>query len=101
MAWYEKNMLSKNLMSNVNQNANKNESLGEDPIMLDEFDDCCLIQWFGKLKGKNGDANLNMPLFDNFIQVFDVLPHAIHALTIPSQHTPMQSMGFHGSVPPQ
>jgi len=32
---------------------------------------------------------MNMPLFDDFIQVSNALPHVIHAPTVPSQHMPM------------
>ncbi len=36
MAWYKKNMLFKDLISNVDENANESDSSGENPIALDE-----------------------------------------------------------------
>jgi hypothetical protein len=39
MAWYKKNMLFKNLISDVDENVDENNSLGEDPIVLDEHDE--------------------------------------------------------------
>ncbi len=36
MAWYENNMLSKDLMSNVGESANESDSLDKDLITLDE-----------------------------------------------------------------
>ncbi len=39
MVWYEKNMLSKNLMSNVNENEDETKSSSEGPIELDELDE--------------------------------------------------------------
>jgi hypothetical protein len=39
MAWYEKNMLFKNLMSNVDGSVDESDSSGEDPIALDELDE--------------------------------------------------------------
>jgi hypothetical protein len=40
----------------------------------------------------NGDANLNMPLLNNDVQMFNAPPQAIHAPMAPSQDTSMQSM---------
>jgi hypothetical protein len=36
VTWYEKNMLYENLMSNVDESGNENDSLDKDPITLDE-----------------------------------------------------------------
>jgi hypothetical protein len=33
MAWYKKNILFEDSMSNVDESANESESLGEDPIV--------------------------------------------------------------------
>jgi hypothetical protein len=69
--WYKKNMLSKDSMSNVDENVDENDSLGEDPIISNDmkddevehdpfefshmmkfhFQECCLIRRFGKFKG--------------------------------------------------
>ncbi len=63
MTWYKKNMVSKNLMSNVDENVNESNSSNKDLTLLDElnenevkhnplnalmmtrfiFQDCCLI----------------------------------------------------------
>jgi hypothetical protein len=40
-------------------------------------------------KFNNGDPNLNMPLLDNDVQVFNAPPQAIHAPMAPSQDTSM------------
>jgi hypothetical protein len=41
---------------------------------------------------------MNMPLFDDFVQMSDATPlpspHVVHVPMVPSQHTPMQSMDF-------
>jgi hypothetical protein len=37
----------------------------------------------------NGNANLNMPLLEDYIQVYDAPPQVIHASMAPNQHTPM------------
>ncbi len=37
--WYENNMLFKDSKSNVDESANESDSLGEDPIMLNEQDE--------------------------------------------------------------
>jgi hypothetical protein len=39
MAWYEKNMLFKNLMSNVDESVDESDSSDENPIVLDEPDE--------------------------------------------------------------
>ncbi len=36
MAWYEKNMLSKDSMFDVDESVNESNSLDDDPIMLDD-----------------------------------------------------------------
>jgi hypothetical protein len=36
MTWYEKNMLFQNLMSNVDDNVDENDSSGKDPIASKE-----------------------------------------------------------------
>jgi len=39
-------------------------------IITFHFQDCCLISWFGKFKGfDNGNANPNMPILDDYVQV--------------------------------
>jgi hypothetical protein len=48
----------------------------------------------------NGDANLNIPLLNDSIQVSDAPPQVVHAPMAPSQHTPMQSMGSMEAIPP-
>ncbi len=48
----------------------------------------------------NGDANLNMPLLDDSIQMFNALSHVVHVLRALSQHMPMQSMGSMEVFPP-
>jgi hypothetical protein len=54
MTWYDKNMLFGDLMSNVDENVNESESLGEDPIALDEPNEdevkhCHGLRYFGIL----------------------------------------------------
>ncbi len=39
MTWYKKNMVFEHSMSNVDENANENDSSNEDPIALDEPDE--------------------------------------------------------------
>ncbi len=39
MVWYKKNKLSKDSMSNVDENENETKSSDEDPIELDELDE--------------------------------------------------------------
>jgi hypothetical protein len=39
MAWYKKNMVSKNSMSNVDESANESDSSNKDPTTLDESDE--------------------------------------------------------------
>jgi hypothetical protein len=47
----------------------------------------------------NGDANMSMPLSNDYIQVSDVPPQVVHVPMAPNQHTPMQSMGSMEAVP--
>jgi hypothetical protein len=86
MAWYEKNMLAKDLMSNVGESVDESDPSHKDLITLDEpneneikhdpfefphddeipfskllFD---LIVWQVQ-RLDNGDANPNMPLLDD------------------------------------
>jgi hypothetical protein len=37
----------------------------------------------------NADANSNIPLLEDDVQVFDAPPQAVHAPMAPSQSTPM------------
>jgi hypothetical protein len=102
-------MLFEDLVSNVDESANENDSLGEDPIVSYEpyedevehdpfqfphdgeipfsrllFD---LMVW--QVQGfDNGNVNPNMPLLDVDVQVSNALPHAIHALLAPNQDIP-------------
>jgi len=85
-------MLSKDLMSNVDENVNESKSLGNNPIMSNEDQDqhdpfelpnddnisfsrllfdliVCQVQPFD-----SGDANLNMLILDNYIQMSDTPP---------------------------
>ncbi len=39
MAWYEKNMLFKNLISDVDESVDESDSLGKNPIALNEHDE--------------------------------------------------------------
>jgi len=39
MAWYEKNMLFKNLISDVDESVDESDSLGKNPIALNERDE--------------------------------------------------------------
>jgi hypothetical protein len=39
MTWYKKNMVSKNLMSNVDENVNESNSLDKDLTLLDELNE--------------------------------------------------------------
>jgi hypothetical protein len=86
MAWYEKNMLSKDLTSNVGESANESDSSDKDLITLNEpneneikhdpfefpHDDKIpfskllsnMIVWQVQ-RFDNGDANPNMPLLDD------------------------------------
>jgi hypothetical protein len=111
MAWNENNMLFKDSMFDVDENVDKSESLGEDPIVSNELDedevkhdpfeflnddkimfsrllyDPTVLQVQGF---DNGDANPNMPLFEGYVQVSNEPPEVVHVLTIQSQHTPNQ-----------
>ncbi len=82
-------------MFDVDDSANKSKSSNEDPIMLNEFDEDATkqdpIQFpnddnisFSRLlfdsivwqvqRFENGNANSNMPIFDNFVQLTNVPP---------------------------
>jgi hypothetical protein len=103
-------MLSQDLMFNVDENANENDSLSEDPTTLDELDEdevkhdpfefphddeipfsrllFDLMVW--QVQGSDiSDVNLNMALLNNNVQVSDAPPQAIHAPTAPNQNTSM------------
>jgi hypothetical protein len=96
-------------MSNVDESANESDSLGENPIALDEtyeneiehdpfefpHDDKIpfsrllsnLMVW--QVQGfDNGDANLNMPLLDDNVKMFDAPPKVVHASTAPIKKRP-------------
>jgi hypothetical protein len=87
-------MLSNGSMFNVDESVDKRKSLGEDPMMSDEFDDDEVehdpfeflndddtlfsrllsnsLVW--QVQGSNnGNANMNMPIFDYFVQVSNAL----------------------------
>jgi hypothetical protein len=114
-------MLFQDLMFNVDENANENDSSSEDPTTLDELDEdevkhdpfefphedkipfsrllFDLMVW--QVQGSDiGDVNPNMALLNNNVQVSDVPPQAIHAPTAPNQNTSMQSMGSMEVDPP-
>jgi hypothetical protein len=89
------NMLFKNSMFDVDESADENDSLNKGPIMSNELyedevnhdpyefphDDKIPISrllfdstvWQVQ-RFDNGDANLNMPLLNNFVQMFDAPP---------------------------
>jgi hypothetical protein len=121
MTWYEKNMLSKDLMSNVDENAYESDSSGEDPIMSNEpeedeikhgpfefpHDDeipfsellSNLMVW--QVQGSdNGDANPNMPLLGDDDQVFDAPPPSYTCSNSPKSTHVHAISGFHGNGPP-
>jgi hypothetical protein len=119
--WYKKNMLSENLMFDVDENANENDSLSGDPTTLDELDEdevkhdpfefphddeipfsrflFDLMVWQVQ-RFDIGDVNMNMELLDNNVQVSNAPPQAIHAQMAPNQNTSMQSMGSMEVDPP-
>ncbi len=95
MTWYKKKMLSKDSMPNVNESVNENNSLGENPITSDELNEdevkhdpfefphdeeipfsrllYDMIVWH--VQGfDNGNANLNMSLLDDHVQVSNTPP---------------------------
>jgi hypothetical protein len=95
MAWYEKNMLSKYSMSDVDESANESNSLNEDPIISNELDENEVKHDpfefphhdeipFSRLlsnstvwqveRSNNGDANLNMPLLNDDVQMSNAPP---------------------------
>ncbi len=121
MIRYEKNMLSKDLMYNVDENAYESDSSGEDPIMSSELEEDEIKHGpfefphddeipFSKLlfnlmvwqvqRSDNGDANPNMPLLEDDDQVFDAPPQAIHVLIALNQDTSMQLVGSMEMDPP-
>jgi hypothetical protein len=115
-------MLSEDLTFDVDENANENDSLNDDPTTLDELDDdevkhdpfesphddkipfsrllFDLMVW--QVQRSNiGDVNMNMALLDNNVQMFDAAPpQAIHVPVAPNQNKSMQINGFHGNGPP-
>jgi hypothetical protein len=123
MTWYEKNMLSKDSMSNVDESVYENNSLGEDPIMSnepevdevehdpfefphdDEIPFSKLLSdpmvWQGQ-GFDNGDTNMNMPLLDNDVQVSNETPPPpkLYMFQCQNQDTSMQSMGSIEMDPP-
>jgi hypothetical protein len=97
-------------MSDVDDNANESNSVGEDPIVLNEpyedeikhdpfefsHDDKILFSrlLFNSMVWQvqefdNGDANLNMPLLDDNVKMSYAPPQVVHAPTAPSQKTSM------------
>ncbi len=91
-------------MSDVDENANESDSVGEDPIMLDEpyedevehdpfeffHDDKILFSrlLFNEMvwqvqRFDNGDANLNMPLLYDDVKIFDAPPPKLYMLQRP------------------
>ncbi len=113
-------MLFEDLMSDVDESVYESDSSGKDPIALNELNEdevehdpfefphdekvpfsrllFNLMVW--QVQGSNyGDANLNMPLLDDNVQVFDASLEVVHAPTAPSQNMPMQSMGSMEVVP--
>jgi hypothetical protein len=99
-------MLSEDLMFDVNENANENDSLSEDPTTLDELDEdeikhdpfefphddktpfsrllFDLMVWQVQ-RSDIGDVNLNMALLEN-VQVF-ALPPKLYMLQRPQIKT--------------
>jgi hypothetical protein len=94
-------------MSNVDESANESNSSGEDPIELDELDEdevkhdpfefphddkipfsrLLLDPTVWQVQGfNNGDANPNMPLLNNDVQVSDV-PLKLYMLQWPQVKT--------------
>jgi hypothetical protein len=97
MTWYDKNMLFGDLMSNVDESVNESESLGEDPIALDEpnedevkhdpfeflnhykilFSRLLSNSKVWQVQGfNNGNVNMNMPL----VQIIIPEPNAQQTL---------------------
>ncbi len=94
----------------VDENANESNSVGEDPIVLNEpyedeikhdpfefsHDDKILFSrlLFNSMVWQvqefdNGDANPNMPLLDDNVKMSYASPQVVHAPTAPSQKTSM------------
>jgi len=92
MAWYKKNMLSKDLMSNVDKIVDENESPSEDPLMSNEDENqddpfgfhndddipfsrlLSNVTFWWAQPSHNDDANLNMPILDDSVEVPDAPP---------------------------
>jgi hypothetical protein len=120
MAWYEKNVLFKDLMSNVDESADESDSSDEDPTTLDELDEDevehDLLKFphddkipFSRLLSNsmvwqdqefdNGDANPNMPLLDDNVQVYDASPPSCTCSNRPNSRHVHAINEFHGSGP--
>jgi hypothetical protein len=113
-------MLFEDLMSNVDENVDESNSLNEDPTSSNELDEdevehdlfeflhddeipfsrllFDLTAW--QVQGfDNGNANPNMPLLDNDVQMFDAPPSCTCSNGPKSKHIHVINE-FHGSGPP-
>jgi hypothetical protein len=118
MAWYKKNMLFKDLMSNVDESGNESESSSKNTIMsnededqhdpwefLDDDDIMFLRLLFNSMVWQvqqfdNGNPNLNIFILDDFVQVFHASPGCTCSNGSKSTHTHAIN-AFHQNATPQ
>jgi hypothetical protein len=119
MTWYEKNMLFKDSMFDVDESADENNSLdkyskasnepNEDEIKHDPFeffhdDEIPFSRLLSNLmvwqvqRSNNGDANSNMPLLHNNVKVSNAPPRYTYSNDPKSKHVHAINE-FHGSGP--
>ncbi len=121
MAWYEKNMLSKDSIFDVDESENEKDSLDKDPTTSNELDENEIKHDpfeflhddeipFSRLLSNstiwqaqgsnNGDANPNMPLLDDNVQVSNVAPLGCTCSNSPKTKHIHAINEFHGSGTP-